>query len=89
MRTFNPGSFAKQLIKASPARQMTIAVEDNDGRLVISVYAGLADNQGDLLGRHDTGLGGDADPADANHLSDQLAATLALAGIEVDQTPDD
>lgn len=79
MRTFNPSSFAKQLVKASDANDMTVMVIDNDLCLVIRVYEGTPENYDRLIGQHDTGLSDSCPEVDEQ--ASQLVASLVKAGV--------
>jgi hypothetical protein len=64
---------------------MTVQVIDNDGCLVIFVYAGtveeVEDGAADKIGMHDTGLDGNVYSKETEVLAEQLVASLVLLGI--------
>ncbi len=74
MRSFNAVGYARQLVAAT-AGPLAVRVMDDDGRLVIRVYQGR-----DVVGLHDTGLPGHADPAPATALAQSLVDALSLLG---------
>lgn len=81
MIMFNPRSFAKQIVMSRPAlNECWVSVHDSDLSLVIDVV----DVDNELIARHDTGLDGNADTADADKLASQLVDELKKLGIRAE-----